>query len=200
MEVTPVVFVTHNKGKVVSANKYFEGVVKFEAFDYEINEIRGSLDEIAIAKVKAAYELTGGQPTLSMDAGFFVDCLNGFPGSYVNHCMETIGIDGILKLMVDIPIEERTCSFRQSLAYYDGLGEPKLFHGIHKGIVACDKYGVLSEDDWSELSYIFIPIGNGKTLAEMTHEERMELSKKDKSESAFKVFRDWYLAQMNSQY
>lgn len=53
-----IIFVTSNQGKVESANKYFDGKVVFDTYDYEIPEIRGSLNEIAVAKVKAAYEKT----------------------------------------------------------------------------------------------------------------------------------------------
>lgn len=99
-----IVFVTHNPGKVASANKYFDGKVKFESFDYEIKEIRGTLDEIAVEKVKSAYKITK-RPTIALDAGFEIDSLNGFPGAYVNSTLETIGVDGILKLMMSIKKE-----------------------------------------------------------------------------------------------
>lgn len=54
-----LVFVTDNRGKVESANKYFEGQLEFQTYDYDFREIRSkSIEEIAIAKVLEAYEMT----------------------------------------------------------------------------------------------------------------------------------------------
>lgn len=195
-ESKKIVFCTHNNGKVQSANKYFDGEVLFETVDYEITEIRGTIEEIAIAKVKEAYSRTG-KPTIAMDAGFEVDAINGFPGPYVNHMLETIGIEGVLKLMEGVT--NRDCRFTQCLAYYDGKSEPIVFHGRHVGIIADEKKGVLSEDDWSDISLIFIPEeevnGKKRTLAEMNHEERIQLTRKndDGNHSAFKAFKEWFV-------
>ncbi len=115
-----LIFVTHNKGKVESANKYFEGNLEFQTYDYDFREIRSeSIEEIAIAKVLEAYEMTK-QPTIALDAGFYVEKLNGFPGVYVKHFLDTIGIAGLLKLLLGE--DERECCFKQCLAYYDGKG------------------------------------------------------------------------------
>lgn len=197
-----IIFCTHNQGKIQSANKYFDGLVKFETADYDITEIRGSIEEIATAKVKEAFGQTG-RPTISMDAGFEIRALKNFPGSYVNHMLETIGIDGILKLMSDC--DDRSCRFTQCLAYYDGLGEPLLFSGCHEGVLSTEKRGVLSEDDWSELSLIFIPAeeieGGRRTLAELSHDERVELTRRDDSTnlSAFRAFKEWYISNYSKQ-
>lgn len=194
--VNSIVFCTHNQGKIQSANKYFDGMVEFEAVNYDITEIRGTIEEIAIAKVKEAYKYTE-KPTIAMDAGFEVEALNGFPGAYVHNMLETIGIDGILKLMVGI--DNRACEFTQCLAYYDGSSEPKIFYGSHKGILAENKRGVISADDWSDISLIFIPAeeiaGKKRTLAELTHEERVKLAQRndEMSFSAFRSFREWFI-------
>ena len=192
-----IIFCTHNPGKVQRANKYFDGLVQFETVDYDIPEIRGTIEEIAIAKVKDAYKRIG-KPTIAMDAGFEIESLNNYPGSYVNHTLETIGVDGILKLMESNFYRE--CEFTQCLAYYDGTGEPVVFHGSHKGVLSYEKRGVISSDDWSDLSLIFIPteevLGAKRTLAELSHEERIELTKrKDENinSSAFKAFKEWFV-------
>ncbi len=189
-----LVFVTHNKGKVESANKYFQGQIEFQTYDYDFKEIRSnSIEEIAIAKVLEAYQVTK-MPTIAMDAAFYVDRLNGFPGVYVQHFMETIGIPGLLKLMDGET--ERGCCFRQCLAYYDGEGDPKVFYGEHVGSLALKPAGKLSRHDWSELSYIFIPVGKKCVLAEMTDEERVLLAQGNEKNSAFKHFRDWYIGEI----
>ncbi len=192
-----LIFVTHNKGKMESANKYFEGELEFQTYEYDFREIRSeSIEEIAIAKVLEAYEMTK-MPTIALDAGFYVEKLNGFPGVYVQHFHSTIGIEGLLKLMIGE--DERICCFKQCLAYYDGEGQPKLFFGEHKGVVSREPKGKLSKHDWSELSYIFIPDGKEKVLAEMTDEERVALSKANEENSAFKHFKEWYIDYLASE-
>ena len=50
-----IVFVTHNTGKIKSAEKYFKNL-KFTTFNYELNEPRSDdIKEIATAKVKEAF-------------------------------------------------------------------------------------------------------------------------------------------------
>lgn len=192
-----LVFVTHNKGKVESANKYFEGKVEFQSYDYDFKEIRSdSIEEVSIAKVLEAYEMTK-MPTIALDAGFYVKKLNGFPGVYVNHFLSTIGVSGLLKLLEGESLRE--CCFKQCLVYYNGNGQPKIFWGEHKGTIAFEPKGELSKYDWSEISYIFIPAGKNKTLAEMSSEERIALAEDDDNESAFKRFKEWYIDYLASK-
>lgn len=192
-----LIFVAHNKGKVESANKYFEGHLEFQTYDYDFREIRSeSIEEIAIAKVLEAYEMTK-QPTIALDAGFYLEKLNGFPGVYVKHFLDTIGIAGLLKLLLGE--DERECCFKQCLAYYDGNGQPKLFYGEHTGVVSKEAKGKLSKHDWSELSYIFIPEGKEVVLAEMTDDERIALAKENEENSAFKHFKEWYIDYLASE-
>ena len=49
-------------------------------------------------KVMEAYKIIN-KPCISLDCGFWIDELNGFPKAFVNFALETIKIEGILKLM-----------------------------------------------------------------------------------------------------
>ncbi len=93
-----IVFVTHNTGKIKSAEKYFKNL-KFITFNYELDEPRSDdIKEIATAKVKQAYEIVK-RPCIALDIDFRIEELNGFPRAFVNFALDTIGINGILKLM-----------------------------------------------------------------------------------------------------
>ncbi len=183
-----IVFVTHNKGKAKSAEKFFKDL-KIRTFEYELSEPRSDdIKLIAKTKVMEAYDIVK-TPCIAMDADFYIDELNGFPKAFVNFALETIGIDGILKLMEYK--ENRKCAFRQCLAYYDGK-EIKYFYGESKGTLSYEKRGIDTEEKWSDLWYIFIPNGFNKTLAEMTKEERDNKNNIDKSTSALEEFAKWY--------
>lgn len=122
-----IIFVTHNKGKAKSAEKYFKNL-KISTFEYELDEPRSDdIKVIATAKVKQAYEVVK-KPCMAMDTDFRVDELNGFPRAFVNFSLETIGVSGILKLMENK--ENRKCAFNECLAYYDGE-KIHYFYGKH---------------------------------------------------------------------
>lgn len=183
-----IVFVTHNKGKVKSAEKYFNNI-KFSTYDFELDEPRSDdLKEIVTAKVKQAFEIVK-KPCIAQDAGFFIDELNGFPRAFVNFSLDTIGIDGILKLMENK--ENRKCRFEECLAYYDG-NEIRYFYGKHPGNLSTKTQGMNREEKWSDLWYIFKPEHFEKTLAEMDAVEREERRKVDGSIEALRVFAEWY--------
>ena len=183
-----IVFVTHNKGKAKSAQRYFDNI-KFITYDFELDEPRSDdLKEIATKKVLQAYEKLK-KPCIALDAGFFIDELNGFPKAFVNFALETIGIDGILKLMENK--ENRTCRFEECLAYHDGK-QIHYFYGRHPGNLSYEIEGKDREEKWSDLWYIFKPKYIEKTLAQMDEKEREERRKIDGSYEALQEFAKWY--------
>ena len=187
-----IVFVTHNKGKAKSAEKYFKNL-KISTYDFELDEPRSDdLKEIATAKVKQAYKVVG-KPCMALDSGFFIDELNGFPRAFVNFSLDTIGIDGMLRLMDGK--ENRKCNFGECLAFYDGK-DIYYFYGNSPGNLADKKQGLDRQEKWSDLWYVFKPQGFEKTLAEMSEEERENRRKTDGSYSALEMFANWYKENM----
>ena len=183
-----IVFVTHNKGKAKSAEKYFDNL-KISTYDFELDEPRSDdVKEIATAKVMQAYKVVG-KPCIALDTGFFIEALNGFPRAFVNFSLDTIGIDGILKLMQGK--ENRKCKFEECLAYYDGK-EVRYFYGKHPGNLATKMQGVDRDGKWSDLWYVFKPEHFDKTLSEMDDVERENRREIDGSVESMSVFAEWY--------
>lgn len=182
-----VIFVTHNKGKIESAKKQLEEV-NFKIYEYELEEPRSDdIKYISKYKVMEAYKIVQ-KPCLSLDCGFWIDALQGFPRAFVNFSLDTIGIEGILKLMEGK--ENRACRFTECLSYYDGK-ELYQFMGEHEGTIAKQIVGNDTEKKWSDLWYIYQPYGYTKTLAEMTDEERAN-RRKYKSVDSMREFAKWY--------
>ena len=156
-----IVYVTHNKGKISSAKRQLNGV-DFRIFEYELEEPRSDdIKYISEYKVKEAYKLVNKQ-CISLDCGFWIDELDGFPRAFVNFALDTIGIDGMLKLMENK--ENRKCRFTECLSYYDGKNIYQ-FMGNHEGTLANQVQGTDTEKKWSDLWYIFKPKGFEKTIA-----------------------------------
>ncbi len=186
-DMNEIVFVTHNKGKIASANKQLDGV-NFKVFEYDLEEPRSDdIKYISKYKVMEAYKLVN-KPCISLDSGFWIDELDGFPRAFVNFALDTIGIAGILKLMEGK--ENRKCRFTECLSYYDG-NELHQFMGKHEGTLASEALGNDTDKKWSDLWYIYQPCGYNKTLAQMTDEERANRKKYDSVDS-MREFSKWY--------
>ena len=86
-----VIFVTHNKGKIASAKKRLKEI-DFKIFEYELEEPRSDdIKYISKYKVMEAYKLVN-KPCISLDCGFWIDELNGFPKAFVNFALEKMCI------------------------------------------------------------------------------------------------------------
>ena len=183
-----IIFVTHNKGKIEEAKKSLKNI-NFKIFEYDLEEPRSD-DIIYISKYKVeqAYKLVK-KPCISLDSGFWIDELNGFPKAFVNFVLDSIGIEGILKLMQGK--ENRKCKFTECLSYYNGK-ELHQFMGKHEGTLTNEILGTDTDKKWSDLWYIFKPYGYDKTLAQMTEKEREE-RKRFKSVNSMSEFAKWYI-------
>ncbi|WP_117594337.1 non-canonical purine NTP pyrophosphatase [Haloprofundus halophilus] len=202
-------YVTTNEGKVAEATSYLGESVGQVDFDY--TEIQSDdLGRIAAHGAREAYRQVG-EPVLVDDAGLFVDALGGFPGPYSSYVEDTVGIDRVWRLGEQE--ENRKASFRCVLAYCDGEPfaaspdpvdrddrvaaaatgaerdaeetEPlpvKLFEGVVRGRLVAPR---------GEGGFGYDPIfeHDGKTMAEMSTEEKNAISHRGR---ALAKFGEWY--------
>lgn len=184
-----IVFVTTNQGKIASAQKHLKSI-KLISCSAELIEPRSDdIKEIAKQKVLQAYAIVQ-KPCIALDSGFFIRAYNGFPGAYVNHMLDTLHLEGLLKLMDGNP--DRYCEFRECLAYYDG-NVLEYFENKSPGTLADRIRGNSSKEKWSDLVYIFMPKSFEKTLAEFTPQD-FEDYDKVREMPVFRKFGDWYEA------
>ena len=163
-----ITYVTGNWAKLASAKKFLTPL------GYEIDNIKLETPELQandvteVAKYSAqwaANELN--RPVMKNDTGFFIKHLNGFPGAYMKYVDETLGIDGMLKLMEGV--EDRSAYFKESIAYCEPGEEPIVFEGITKGNIAFESAG---EYGWGIIDHLFIPEGENQTLGCFPDDER----------------------------
>jgi len=127
------------------------------------------------AKKKARYYgEKSGMLTLSDDLGFFVDALNGEPGTHAKRWH--LGTDRerymkILEMMKDMPEEKRICRYKSALAVYDPA--KKDFWAYEQ-----DLEGKIANEprEGNGFGYDPIVIINGKYYSEFTDEERYKVS------------------------
>ncbi len=174
-------FVTGNEGKVREAREYLASVGEdVEQVDYDYAEIQhDDLAEIAARGAEEAFEALGGEePVIVDDTGLFVDALDGFPGPYSAYVEHTVGVERVWRLVE--PEGNRRARFRSVIAYADDE-RTKTFEGAVRGrIVAPRGDGGFGYDPIFE--------HDGRTLAEMSTEEKNAISHRGR---ALAKFADW---------
>ena len=172
-----IYFVTGNRGKFEEA-KGVLGDVEQRNLGY--TEIQAdTLEEVAAFGIKEVTEkLTG--PVMIEDAGLFIDALRGFPGVYSAYVFDTIGNEGILRLLDGA--QDRRAVFRSVLAYAEPGTEPIFFSGELAGEIASGPRGS------GGFGYDPIFEVGGKTIAEMKLAEKNRISHRGASIHAL---REW---------
>jgi len=119
--------------------------------------------EITDSKARFAYNQLRG-PCIVQDSGFFINSLKGFPRTFINFTLDTIGLEGIMNLTLG---KDRACSFRHCLTYINRNLVSNFYSESH-GTLAGEERG--RESEWV-LHRVFIPHGSTKTIAEMSPRE-----------------------------
>ncbi|TQQ82692.1 RdgB/HAM1 family non-canonical purine NTP pyrophosphatase [Halonotius terrestris] len=186
-------YVTTNPGKLREARRYL-GDETIDSYDYDYPEIQApTLEPIAAEGAREAYREVG-EPVIVDDAGLFIDAFDGFPGPYSSFVETTIGVDRVWELTQTEPERDRDAAFRCVLAYCDGDdfddgverdGDElpvKCFTGVVEGeIVAPRGSGGFGYDPIFE--------HDGATFAELTSDEKNEVSHRGR---ALETFAAWY--------
>ncbi|MEK6984767.1 MAG: RdgB/HAM1 family non-canonical purine NTP pyrophosphatase [Candidatus Thermoplasmatota archaeon] len=179
--MTTLTFYTTNKGKATELAR------QVEPFGYTVRQDASGYPEVQadtlreVADAGATWLLTQGAqpPFLLEDSGLFVEGLNGFPGVYSRHALDTIGIDGILRLLRDA--SSRRAHFASCLLLVEPGGARLPFEGHCDGAIATAPSGA----GGFGFDPIFLPDeGDGRTFAAMAGTEKAALSHRGKAVAA----------------
>ncbi|MEM2081263.1 MAG: XTP/dITP diphosphatase [Candidatus Bathyarchaeia archaeon] len=158
------------------------GMLRVKALEIQSN----SLNEIAQTSAQDAFKHCH-LPLIVEDAGLFVEALRGFPGPYAAYVYQTIGNEGLLKLMENV--ENRKAMFQSAIAYCDNeASAPLVFEGKVDGNITRE-VRVGNGKSGFGFDPIFQPMGSAKTFAEMTLEEKNGFSHRAR---AIRNFAEWY--------
>lgn len=137
------------------------------------------------ARIKAeSYAGQSGLPCFSDDTGLEIDALNGRPGAFSARYADLSGdpVKNMARVLSEMSAaEDRSARFRTVIAYANGEGETLLFEGVLEGRIAEMPAGR------GGFGYdpIFIPEGEDRTLAELSREEKNQISHRKKAMDAF---------------
>jgi XTP/dITP diphosphohydrolase len=156
--------------------------VAFETTDIEKYEIRSDdVSMVALEAAKHAYAILK-KPVVVDDTGLFIEALKGFPGAYPGYVLDTIGKQGVLRLMNGI--ENRNAKFVTAVGYMNE-SQSKIFVGEMEGKMA---ETIMGEGGFG-YDPIFIPTGLNVTYAQLGFTEKVNISHRTR---AFTQFLKWY--------
>lgn len=140
-----------------------------------------SFSENSEIKAKAVYNAYaekkhGNIAVIADDSGLCVDVLDGRPGVYsARYAPKGQECTRLLDEMNDIPDERRTARFICDITYINVYGEDFHFEGICEGRISREKLGE------NGFGYDPVFMYGGRTLAEMTSEEKNNISHRAKA-------------------
>lgn len=188
-----IIFVTSNKGKVMSLrNRLPKEQYKIVQKDIELIEPQGeSSEEVSVAKALYAYNKLK-KPLVVQDSSFHVNYLNGFPGVYIKYIQDSIGVEGLLKLMEGV--KDRSCYFSLSLTYIENSKKFKVFNKRSSmGRLALEVDHTESKKAWGEIWRVYIPHWADKPLSAMKEEEIDSREQNKEDDSEFGQFAKWLI-------
>jgi len=177
-----IIFASKNKGKIHEMKEIlsdFDIISSDEAgVKEDVEEDGKTFEENALKKARYVAQKTG-LWSMADDSGLCIEALNNEPGIYTARWAgEGASGDDLvqhtLKKMKEIPEEKRQAFFESDVALVSLEGKEYIFKGRVNGKIAEKPSG----EALPKLPYdvLFIPKGYSKTFAEMTSEEKNQIS------------------------
>lgn len=160
------------------------GKSDIEGLDFEVIEDGDTLYDNALKKASAMAERVD-YAVLADDTGLFVKALNGEPGvhsaRYASEHDDKKNREKLLNNLKDK--EDRSAYFKTEIILIDEDKNINPIEGVCPGKISLEERG----DNGFGYDSIFIPDGFDKTFAEMSHEEKNQISHRSR---ALKNLRD----------
>ena len=137
--------------------------------DCDPEENGSTFAENALIKAKAVYEAVN-LPTIADDSGLCVDAMEGRPGVHsARYAPKGEECAKLLSEMKGVPDEERGAAFKCTICFIDESGHFE-FTGSCKGSIGYEMRGS------NGFGYDPVFMVNNRTMAELTAEEKNEIS------------------------
>ena len=172
-----IIIASKNKGKIKEVQEMLEKYkvisIKDIGIEVDVEENEKTFKGNAIKKAETIAKLLDGRICIADDSGIEIEYLNGFPGVLTNRWHT--GTDreknlALLKKLKGVPKEKRKITFVTAIAASDGK-KTICEIGEINGFVAQE----IRRENGFGFDEIF-ELENGKTLAELSQEEKNEIS------------------------
>ncbi|GAB5055040.1 MULTISPECIES: XTP/dITP diphosphatase [Pediococcus] len=193
-----IIIATNNAGKLCEFQKLFapKHIKVTSLKDYpqlgKIAETGMTFEENATLKASAVSKQTN-IPVLADDSGLEVDALNGRPGifsaRYAGDHDDAANNAKLLSELAGIPLEKRTATFHTTLVLMKPDESKLVVNGELRGQILAVPRG---NNGFGYDPLFWVP-EKQKSLAEMTSEEKNEISHRGRaSQKLLKVFDEWW--------
>ena len=171
-----MIFATNNQGKLKELKELFKEYELYSLrdrnIDIDVMEDKDTFYGNALKKAKEVYKIAG-EPVIADDSGLCITALNDFPGVFTHRFLGERASDEERRydlIRRTNHVLDRSAKFVCNLVYYDGntilVGE-----GVLEGKIAKEPRG----ENGFGFDAIF-ELENGKTLAELTDDQKNLLS------------------------
>lgn len=176
-----MIIATNNKGKLEEIRKIFKEYniysLKDKNIDIDVVEDEDTFLGNAKKKAREIY-LVAKEATIADDSGLCINCLDGFPGVMTHRFLGDDATDRMRNEYLINKVnkhKDRSAEFICNIVYFDGEKEV-VGEGILKGSISreCRGNNGFGFDEIFELP-------NGKTLAELSSEEKNMISARYKA-------------------
>jgi len=176
--IDKLTLITGNDGKA----REYAALLGIEVLPVKIPLIEiQSLDVVEVVQTKVSDAWTKlGSPVLVDDTGLTLAAWNGLPGALVSWFLQSVGPQGILDMAS--AVSDRRATVTTALGYADANGV-QVFTGSLEGTLTAEIRG----RGGFGYDSIFLPGGFGKTFAEMTGDEKNEMSHRRRAVDAMRV-------------
>mgnify|MGYP001566575306 CR=1 FL=1 len=164
-----ITFITNSPGKVEEAQSILGKDFKVGCKKIDLEEIQTiNGKEVIEKKAKQAYKILK-KTVLVEDTSLYFDAWNGLPGALVRWFLDTVGCEGICKMLGNE--RNRKAWAESAIAYFNGK-KMKIVSARLEGSIPNKPNGQY-KFGWDP---IFIPKGYKKTFGEMGPEEKNKIS------------------------
>ena len=185
--MTELLLATRNRGKVREYTSLLEGspfsltTLDQKAIEATVGEGNATMEANAAFKAKT-YAQISGLLTLADDSGLEVEALGGEPGAFSKRYAGSEATDEerniyLLRKLAQVPWEKRRARFRCVIAIATPNGKLELCHSECSGFIAYEPKG---ENGFGYDPIFYLP-EQGKTMAELSLEEKNEISHRGKA-------------------
>ncbi len=189
-----LVVATRNRGKLKEIEAFLAGLVGAVLCSDDFSGLPETVEDgetfelNALKKAREAVAFTG-KPALADDSGLAVDFLGGRPGVYsaryagkdaddqANNCK-------LLSELTNVPQEARRAAFVCAMAFVTPCGTEQLFVGSVPGSILKQGRG----DNGFGYDPLFLVDEFGKSMAELTIEEKNRISHRGQALSLFRSY------------
>ena len=153
--------ITHNPNKIREFRQMLEPKYLIEVLELEYPELRSDdpCEIVELAAKQLAEKLQ--KNVIVEDSGFFIESVDGFPGTCTAYIHKRIGNKGFLKLMKSE--KKRKVHYKSAIGFCIPGEKAVSFLGIEEGKMSMRESG---KNGWGQ-DPIFIPKGKSKTYGQI---------------------------------